>query len=566
MRQFKISQLFALFTFYPLTYAFQECPYLGPDFPAPTNLTNSSTFQKALANLTSTIENGIVSGTLFPNSTSFSVEIFSTKNPNPLFEYHHTSPNLQLFNGTKLVDGNSIYRIASISKLFTVYLFLIEAGDVHFHDSITKFIPELAEESIFYSNDEAADFVDWESVTIGELASQMSGISRDSEFGFPPLNASDFQLCLQPGDCDRQQFFKAFTIEHPVFATATTPTYSNVAFQLLGYALENITKNSFASLLQSSLLDKLDLNGTSYTPPTDLTHLIIPSDAATSLWNLDYKDFSPAGGIYSTPHDLSTLGRSILSSTLLSRPLTRRWMKPVTHTANTLFSVGAPWEIWRLALPSPSPPKIVDIYTKEGDTGAYHSILALIPDWQLGFTVLNADGGTASSGVELIISNWINNLVLPSVEAAAREEAQINLAGTYQSQTPNLNSSLTISTDTSYLGLGIDSFISNSTDMFIIAASLLGGIPVQNVSIRLYPTNLSNKKGYGGPQERIFRAVFEDKGAGNGNPIWGCSTWAGAASIRYGGVAIDEFAFIVGEDGKAVSAEARAFRDVLARV
>jgi CubicO group peptidase (beta-lactamase class C family) len=164
---------------HPLAHAFQACPFLGLDLPAATNLANSPAVQNATSILKTRIRDGITSGLLFPNQTSFSVDIFSADNSLPFFEYHFSSPVLATSNGTKKVDTNSIYRIGSISKLFTVYTFLIEDGDAHFHEPITKYVPELLAASQEHPASDAANFVDWKSVTVGNLASQISGIGRD---------------------------------------------------------------------------------------------------------------------------------------------------------------------------------------------------------------------------------------------------------------------------------------------------------------------------------------------------------------------------------------------------
>jgi hypothetical protein len=138
---FRFKPLLALIAFQVhLIQAFQACPFLGPDLPAATNLANSSSVQNATSILKTRIADGITSGLLSPNQTSFSVEIFSSDSSTPLFEYHYASPILSISNGTKTVDSNSIYRIGSISKLFTVYTFLIEAGDTYFHEPITKYV------------------------------------------------------------------------------------------------------------------------------------------------------------------------------------------------------------------------------------------------------------------------------------------------------------------------------------------------------------------------------------------------------------------------------------------
>jgi CubicO group peptidase (beta-lactamase class C family) len=160
------------------TLSFQSCPFLGVDFPAPTKLAASSIVQKATSSLLAAINTAINSGV---NGSSFSVEIFSTHEPSSLFNFHYSSPGLNSSVGVKTVGSDSIYRIGSISKLFTVYLLLTEAGDINFHDPITKFVPELLAATQVSSDDEF-DYVDWNSVTIGNLASHMSGIGRDCKF------------------------------------------------------------------------------------------------------------------------------------------------------------------------------------------------------------------------------------------------------------------------------------------------------------------------------------------------------------------------------------------------
>jgi CubicO group peptidase (beta-lactamase class C family) len=87
----------------------------------------------------------------------------------------------QLFeSGTKAVDANTIYRVGSITKLFTVLTFLVEAGDVHFNEPVTSFVPELRQAAQKIDNAlSPIDHVAWEDVTLGALASHMAGIGRD---------------------------------------------------------------------------------------------------------------------------------------------------------------------------------------------------------------------------------------------------------------------------------------------------------------------------------------------------------------------------------------------------
>jgi CubicO group peptidase (beta-lactamase class C family) len=179
MKLFRPPTLVAFFlTQLHYALSFQSCPLLGVEFPTPTNLSENSIVQNAASTLLATINSAFNGGVIDSNASSFSVEIFSSQKTTSLFTFHHSSPRLNSSVGVKTVDSNSIYRLGSISKLFMIYLLLIESGDMHFHEPITNFVPELLAASQATSDDDL-DYVDWSSVTIGNLASHMAGIGRD---------------------------------------------------------------------------------------------------------------------------------------------------------------------------------------------------------------------------------------------------------------------------------------------------------------------------------------------------------------------------------------------------
>ncbi len=132
------------------------------------------------------------------------------------------------------MDANSIYRIGSVSKIFTSYTYLIELGFTHWFDPVTKWVPELA--ATAKANNDTVNFVQWEDVTLADLLSHMSGIGKESEFidtqgtgdfadevtadsdfdfalhftpeqaeeaGFPALNGSEIPSCGVDPFCDR---------------------------------------------------------------------------------------------------------------------------------------------------------------------------------------------------------------------------------------------------------------------------------------------------------------------------------------------------------------------------
>jgi hypothetical protein len=214
------KKLFPMFhsTFYSLlstllllpSFALSEfipCPLLGPSFPAPpaSSIQTTSKIQDALLELTQKLDENVATGNgshgpTYPNSTSFGIALFSTENyfsntsstEEPFFyQYHHSSPHLQLSkNGVKKVDADSVYRIGTLTQLFTVYTFLLNAGDCYWGMPVTNFVPELVEEGKKSGVDSNPMlYTSWEDVMLGELASHMAGIGRDCKLSL---------YCTQP--------------------------------------------------------------------------------------------------------------------------------------------------------------------------------------------------------------------------------------------------------------------------------------------------------------------------------------------------------------------------------
>lgn len=167
-----------------------NCPPLGPTFEKPTNFKSSTAMQAAISNLTEilTARAQDNSPTVRANTTSYSIEVFSTSKEDPvIFSWHHTASFLPASNtsGVTKVDADTVYRLGSLTKVFTVFTWLAQDGDSKWGDPITKYVPELAAAADRAKSDPVAN-VPWDEVTIGSLAGQLSGAIRDCEF---PRNA-----------------------------------------------------------------------------------------------------------------------------------------------------------------------------------------------------------------------------------------------------------------------------------------------------------------------------------------------------------------------------------------
>ncbi|KAJ4350283.1 uncharacterized protein N0V89_008904 [Didymosphaeria variabile] len=562
-----------------------NCP-LGPGsiYPLPGNPLHISSFiSSALSNLNQTLTSTLqdCTSTLTTSNVSFHFSIFSSSST--FFEYNHIAPGQEhsLSNGD--IDRNTVFRIGSVSKLLTVYTLLATTGINHLNDPVTKWIPELAAKKF----EDEISTAKWADVTIGALAGHMAGVKElsmedlatlyDAEtaamYNLPPLPMSDVPTCGTAGElpaCSREEFFAAFTHLRPVTSPFNMPIYSNVAFQILTYAIEAMTNQSFADVFQSALVGPLGLNGTYLTMP--------PGDGTSSANGL----------MYSTGADLAALGQSILSSTLLPPHVTRQWLKPITHTPDLRLSVGMPWEIFRLEVPVPfrssgsseeQTTRIIDLYLKNGGTETYNTQFLLSPDHGFGFALLTA-GPPPTRGPDMRfaamqeVNEMITSVLLPAFEAAMQDLAIAKFAGNYTTSRENASSTnLEIVAGDGGLGLSVKSWMDKggTRDLlktyFAALQMAESNALEEDPSLRLYPVGLQNRG------EVAFRGVFEYQGSAgafsdSNTTAFGsrCGAFAAVDEPQYGNVGLDDFVFGVDSAGMATSIAARGMRITLRRL
>ncbi|KAH8792635.1 hypothetical protein BGZ57DRAFT_922156 [Hyaloscypha finlandica] len=98
-------------------------------------------------------------------------------------------------------------------------------------------------------------------------------VDDPSALGLPPLHPPNYRyLGVDPS------------------AHELTPIYSNIAFQILSYALGNITGVAFATSVNDGLFSPLKLTESSWTVPTSNSSGIIPDG---SSWAFDVGDEAP---------------------------------------------------------------------------------------------------------------------------------------------------------------------------------------------------------------------------------------------------------------------------------
>jgi hypothetical protein len=384
--------------------------------------------------------------------------------------------------------------------------------------------------------------------------SSLPGGDLDAELPpgtLPPLTASEIPRCSYgSGGCTQEAFLSDLIRRRPVNLPNSTPAYSNAAFATLGLVLEAAAGSTFEDTLRYLLLEPLQLEATSISQPQDLSLAIIPGNATTSGWDLNLSDTPGAamGGFFSTPNDLSAIGRSILSSTLLPNATTRAWLKPTSFTSSLIGAVGRPWEIYRAVIDAKNN-RVIDIYTKAGNLPGYASMLALIPDFDVGFTIMLA--GEQGTG-EMTVAGVITDELLPALEEAARVQADNTFAGVYTARN-GLNSTVKLATTPGVPGLSIEEWISNGTDL---RHSLYGSIEF----LQMFPTLVTDDG-----KEISWRSTAISI-PDTGSPFEACPSWLGIDRPTYGIYSLDHFVSHMGDDGKAWGLEPKMLKVVLERV
>lgn len=253
---------------------------------------------------------------------------------------------------------------------------------------------------------------------------------------------------------------------------------------------------------------------------------------------------------------MTTIGRAVLRDALLPASTRRRWMKPLTQTGYPGSTVGAPWEIYSYLLNS----RVVDLYTKAGNTAGYASMLALSPDHEVGFTIMSANAQTSNAALQYSVgylSDMISGVILPTLEASAKTEAKYKYEGVYRSKTGN--SSIIVKSD-SEPGLNVTQWVFHGKDTFKALGDIMGNVN----SVRLYPTGLEKFKS----NELSFRAIIQDLAPAKGiGPFTrSCKSWETINQAFYGNVGLDEFVFTLDDDGNGKTLTPRAWREELTRV
>lgn len=540
-----------------------RCYDPSPAFPLPKIDKSSKRLDKVFASIDRSLQE-IIKDEKFDGS-SYSVEV--TSQQESLWSSHHTAKiRNETRPGAEVVDGESLYRIASITKTFTVLGILQQhaAGNLSLDDSIDQYIPEFQESQ--------NGTIPWKDITLRILASQLSGIPRDfaqadliNEFddptviGLPPASKEGLLSCDEYAGwkpCTRKELIDSLKNSKPVLAPNQESTYSNLAFELLGLVIQNVTGMDYSHYIEEAIFKPLKMTGTSLEKPSDL-HAVLP--VGENYWDREEGIQRPTGGIYSSTTDMSKFLRYILTHyNALATGV--NWMQPASWSTGMQTFYGMPWEIFRTdeILDSNRP---VTFVTKGGGLPGYFSHIIVAPEYGVAFTILAA----GIPPLEGKIREVVTVAVIRVLEELAWEQVTGSYSGSFVAVDEHLNSSIVLHSDAK-TGLSLASFISNGTDVLNTVIPSYAAPDIQGGSVpwhaQLTPTLLyKNETAMQGEIWRMTVVIERNDSVPAG--VWDrfCNTDIDLA--RYAGLPINELVFW---EDKEYDLEMPAWRLKLKRV
>ena len=245
-----------------------------------------------------------------------------------------------LDNGSEgKVDGDTIFEIGSVTKVFTSLLLVdaVNRGEVELDDPLKKYLPNHVKVPTF--NDKE--------ITLLNLAVQDSGLPWHAhEFKKNDRALTRKELRDAANAFTVNDLYQSLSQTKLTEAPGTRFQYSNVGMALLGNALEFKTGSKYESLVLERICKQLEMDSTLVNlKPSQKTRLALGHWADGRLAeNMKMQVMQPAGSLKSTGNDLlNFLGANLGFSESPLVPLMRQTQE-IRHTNQVRFGDTAmPW-------------------------------------------------------------------------------------------------------------------------------------------------------------------------------------------------------------------------------
>lgn len=150
-----------------------NAPLLGPSFLANFDPTNAEAIERARSAFPGLVEDLFEDGSLNRTDIIFNIDVFSAATNKSIFSYNHVGESAREALTSGELNENSISRLGSVTKMFTVYALIVQGGIDILNQPLTNYLPELR---VVNASVDPRKTLNWDGITVGALASHQAGI------------------------------------------------------------------------------------------------------------------------------------------------------------------------------------------------------------------------------------------------------------------------------------------------------------------------------------------------------------------------------------------------------
>ncbi|MEP6491342.1 MAG: serine hydrolase [bacterium] len=282
--------------------------------------------------------------------------------------------------GRPPLDGNSVFEIGSITKVFTATVLaqLVQEGKVTLDDPAQKYLPSGV----------TLPVRNGKSITLGSLSEQNSGLPR------MPSNFNPKDAANPYADYTVQQMYNFLTGYQLTRDPGALFEYSNLGVGLLGHTLSLATGMSYEELERQRVWQPLGMTHTAITlTPWMKERLALGHDESGKVVsNWDLPTFAGAGAIRSTTSDMLLFAAANLHPE--RGPLERAMEfahQSRAPAGGPNASIGLNWISLRAGTDT--------IVWHNGGTGGYRTFIGLEPSKKIAVVILTNSAGAGADDI-----------------------------------------------------------------------------------------------------------------------------------------------------------------------
>jgi serine-type D-Ala-D-Ala carboxypeptidase/endopeptidase len=299
------------------------------------------------------------------------------------------------------LDGNTLFEIGSITKVFTALLLtdMAQRGEVKLDDPISKYVPATAK----------VPQRDGRQITLVDLATHTSGLPR-MPANFHPKDPANPYI-----DYTEEQLYTFLSSYELPRDIGVKFVYSNLGFGLLGQGLARRAGTDYETLVVARICEPLGMTSTRITLTPEMEHRFAAGHSAdlvtVSRWDLT--SLAGAGALRSSTNDLLTFLAATMGYTHTKLAPAMKAMLSIERPSGQPFIDSALG--WVVDTRGGS-----EIIWKNGGTGGYRTFIGYSPRTGVGIVALSnasTEFGTDDIGLHLLDARF--PLEIP--EGSARE-------------------------------------------------------------------------------------------------------------------------------------------------